>query len=112
MSDYTGRRFHLVTVVGDGGRPSTIAPICTQDETCPYCTPEQVAENLNRDGLRFQRVLSCGVTVGVDASLCIVIRTPERTITVTNVDTFKAALDDARDFQAVAEAVAKDAATP
>jgi len=53
----------------------------------------------------YERIVSPDLTVALDASLCIVLRTPERTITVSNVDALKAALDDARTYQGVMDEV-------
>jgi hypothetical protein len=44
----------------------------------------------------FQRQVAPDLTVAVDAATCIVLRTPERTITVSSVARLVAALEDAR----------------
>jgi hypothetical protein len=49
----------------------------------------------------FERAVSPDLTVAVDDATCIVLRTPERTITVTSVDRLKDALDDARTYALV-----------
>ena len=54
----------------------------------------------------YERIISPDLTVALDESLCIVLRTPERTITVGNVDALKAALDDARTYQQVMDSEA------
>lgn len=47
---------------------------------------------------RFERQVAPDLTVAVDDATCIVLRTPERTVTVSSVDRLKAALDDARTY--------------
>ena len=51
----------------------------------------------------FTRRISPDLTVELDSSNCIVMRTPERTITVTNVAALKSALDLAKTYQQIAE---------
>lgn len=46
--------------------------------------------------------LSPDLAVRLDESHCITLVTPERVITVTNVDAFKSALDECRTFQRMA----------
>lgn len=50
---------------------------------------------------RFEVEVTPDAVIAVDESLCIVLRTPERTIVITNVDQLRAALDDAQTFARV-----------
>jgi hypothetical protein len=49
----------------------------------------------------FQRQVSPDLTVAVDDATNIVLRTPERTVTVSSVDRLVAALEDARVYAKV-----------
>jgi hypothetical protein len=49
----------------------------------------------------FQRQVAPDLTVAVDDATCIVLRTPERTVTVSSVDALVAALEDARVYAKV-----------
>jgi hypothetical protein len=62
----------------------------------------------------FRRSLSCGLTVSVDDLLDVVVSVPKElrgrsTFTVTNVEGFKAALDDAHHFSFLAKQTAANA---
>lgn len=53
----------------------------------------------------FACVVGPDLTVALDESLCVVLRTPERTVTVTDVDRLRAALDEARTYARTREGV-------
>lgn len=61
----------------------------------------------NTPTARFEREVAPGFVIAVDESLSIVLRTPERTVTITNGDRVKDAIDDARAFRDVLEADAE-----